>query len=158
MPGDLERFADDLNRLAKDLDGAPMRQVMSKLGVAAKTDAADASRRTLGADGGFSGWPRLGALQARYSEHREPGGVTVHRTPRSAGGWRVAEEGRNQAAGPPAPAGRVPGSRRTRRRWNGRTHGLGTWTDVEQLVFQRTPARVMKAVEELIFGMVGRGR
>lgn len=156
--GDLDGFARDLNRLAKDLGGPAMGKVMDKIGVAAKADAQDASRQTLGGDGGFSGWPRLGPLQARYSHHRAPGGITVHRTARSAGGWRVAEEGRNRGEGPPAPAGPVPGTRRRRRRWNGRTRGMGTWTDVEEIAAQRMPPRVMRAVEDFIFGVVGRGR
>ncbi|HEY3484615.1 MAG TPA: hypothetical protein VGK49_04480 [Ilumatobacteraceae bacterium] len=156
MGNDLHDFARDMNKLASSLTGPPMRKVLDEVGVAAKRDAQDAARPDLGGDARFSGWPRVGALEARYSHHRDGSGITIHRAPRSAGPWRVAEEGRNRGEGPPAPAGLRRGRRRGRR-WNGRTAGKNTWTDAENLIAARTPRRVEKAVEVMVMKVVGRG-
>lgn len=149
MANDLHDFASDMQRLAASLSGPQMRRALDEVGVPAKRDAADAGRRDLG-DGRFSGWPRAGALAARYTIHRDNQGITIHRDRRSAGPWKVAEDGRNQGKG--------PGSQRRGRRWNGRTRGMGTWSDAEALIESRTPARVEKAVEAMVLKVVGLGR
>lgn len=173
MADDLERFAVDLRTLASGLTGEQMRKALDKVGVAAKGDAVEAARVDLGSDRAFSGWKRVGPLEARYSLHKNMSGLTVHRAPRSAGPWRVAEQGRNQgnASGFQGPgvnretgltsrtsSGRLRRVRaRQARRWNGRTVGKDTWTDAERLMERRTPARLMEAMTDVMRKGLGLG-
>lgn len=164
---EIHDFALHLADLAKMIapNSPAMRKVLDAAGMEGKASAAAAARRDLGGDGKFSGWPKA-SLEARYSDHRDGLGVTIHRAPRSAGPWRVADQGRNQGnatgfSGPgvnPRTGRTARGARgmvrtvqpRRGRRWNGRTVGKNTWSDAEALMISRIPRVVEAEVDKLM--------
>jgi hypothetical protein len=150
---DLHLFAKDLSKMADGLGGNVLRPAFEKVGLSAKDAATRAARGDLGGDATFSGWRKPGALQAKYTLHRNGRGVTIHRTPKSAGPWRVAEDGRNASSPYQGPsinqrtgttsrtksgkiAARKPGRAR---RYSGTTAGKGTWTKAEAAINADAP-------------------
>jgi hypothetical protein len=125
------------------------------LGKMAKDEATKAASADLGGDPKFSGWNPT--LDTRY-DILEPGKVLLKPTPRSAGPWTVAQQGRNQGnasgfAGPSinrktgatsfTKSGAVRRSRGARaRRWNGRTQGKGTADDARAAIEKKAPGVV----------------
>ena len=99
----------------------------------------------LGGDDRFSGWAKA-PLVTRY-DLVGPGRVSFHPTPRSAGPWRVADEGRNQAAGPAIGS---KGRRGSRKRWNGRTQGKNTATDALAAIEPKVPRLAEQQVARAI--------
>lgn len=148
-----------LDKVAQSLSTADMKKRLTVVGVAAKADAAKAARADLGGDGAFSGWKPLMPLQAKFQFHQDGKGITVSREPRSAGPWRVAEQGRNQgnASGFSGPGLNTKtgvtsrtksGALRTRarkgRRWNGTTQGKNTWSDAAAVMAKEAPKTLDK--------------
>lgn len=138
LPKRIRAMADTLSQ------PSPLERRLTKVGVQLKR--VGASEVHLGSDRGFSGWRRGAPIQLglAFKVHTDSSGLTMHRTARSAGPWKVAEDGRNRGgssgvAGPGVnrttgvtartKSGRVRKVRATRgRRWNGYTAGRGTWT------------------------------
>jgi hypothetical protein len=124
-------FADRLARLEGQLSGAPLKRVMTAIGVEAKKIAERNASSDLGGDAKFSGWAPT--LTTRF-DHVDEGKILFSPTRRSAGPWTVAEFGRNSTAGPRmvgprlTKTGRV--SKARQKRWNGTTRGKGTATRV----------------------------
>ncbi len=112
----------------------------------------------LGGDKAFSGWKKIGPLRAKANPHSDGMGTTIGREPKSAGGWRVAQIGRNQGEtgaflGPAI--NRVTGAtNRTKtgkikkpsfksgRKWNGVTKGFGTWDKVDARLAKVAPKQI----------------
>lgn len=141
-------FAAKLGKLEKELGDDSIGHAMGK---EAKKIAEKAASADLGGDPQFSGWrPKL---DTRYDIVR-PGAIVLHGTRRSAGPWRVAEEGRNQQAGPRlADSTMTPTGRRRRgrrRRWNGQTVGKDTWSDAVSDMDRAIPKVVDKKVRTAI--------
>ena len=152
-----------LNKLVKEIvSDEATKKVANAVGLMGKSQANSFSgAAALGGDFKFSGWPKPGQLAVRYTlPSSKPGLVVIHRTPRSAGPWRVAEEGRNQgdASGFSGPGISVKtgvtartkagGVRKVRARkgraWNGKTDGHGSWTAFENQVLPRVYPLVAK--------------
>lgn len=117
------------------------------LGKMAKEEATKAASADLGGDPKFSGWAPT--LDTAY-DIIGPGRVLFKPKRRSAGPWRVAEDGRNQAEGPRlvgprlTQTGRV--SKARQKRWNGRTKGKGTATDALAAIDKKVPGVVDKQI------------
>jgi hypothetical protein len=141
-------MADTLASFAKRVDGFQKElgddATSHALGKMAKGEATKAASADLGGDPKFSGWAPT--LDTRY-DIIGPGRVSFHPSRRSAGPWRVAEDGRNQAAGP-AIGGK--GRKGSRKRWNGRTRGKGTATDALQLIEREAPKVAQKRLDTAI--------
>jgi hypothetical protein len=144
-------FAKRVDVFVNGLSGPQMKQMMTKVGVAAKKDADKAASSDLGGDPAFSGWP--GTLDTGF-DHIANGRISFHPTKRSAGKWTVAQSGRNSAAGP-----RMVGPRLTRRgtvskarqkRWNGRTQGKGTGSDALAIIDKETPGRIEDEIKKTL--------
>ena len=154
-----------LQGVERALSPAAQRARLQKVAAAVKPLATRAAAADLGGDAAFSGWGGKGGgripLTVRFTMHG--GGspsLTIHRDGRSAGPWRVAEEGRNQgnAGGFSGPgigvssgvtartkSGAIRKVRaRKARRWNGTTAGKGTWTDAVNLMEPKAKALFVK--------------
>jgi hypothetical protein len=132
MADDFASFSRKMNRLSDELSGRGLDKLTTKIGVAAKKDAADALRGDIG-DESLSNW-RPGRPISMRTRFVVKGG-TIELTPqgRAIGPWTVLHRGRRAGI-----------SRRGRR--YGGSSGRGTWSDVERLVAQRTPKRVADEV------------
>lgn len=112
------------------------------LGKMAKDEARRAASADLGGDPKFSGWKF--ALDTRYDIVAR-GRVLLKPTPRSAGPWTVANDGRNAAGGPVqgpmlTKTGKV--SRARRKRYNGQTKGKGTADNARAAIERKAPGVV----------------
>lgn len=123
---------------------------LTAAGVAAKKAAAPVPAQDLGGDNAFSGWKRGKPipLQVKFQQHRSGLGLTFHREGRSAGQWRVAEDGRQHNslfAGPGihqrkghtnrTKTGKISMRRPTKvRRYNGYAAGKGTWSKAAKVL------------------------
>ncbi len=126
-------FAAKVDKFQRELGDDALGHAIGKM---AKSEAERAASADLGGDPKFSGWNA--PLVTRY-DIVGPGRVSFHPTPRSAGPWTVAQDGRNQAAGP-AIGGK--GKRGSRKRWNGRTRGKGTADDALRAIEPKVPKLV----------------
>lgn len=142
MADDLREFASRLDRLAKDLSGPQMKQVMTSLGVDAKKDIVTAVDRDIGGST-FSRWPRASLVGG--FEHVGDGSISIEPQRRSRGPMRVAEQGRR--------AGMSNGRRRKGR--VGATRGRGTWTDAGALIEKNTLVRAEREIHKLISKSLG---
>lgn len=129
--------------------------------------------KPLGAKPGMSGWNRGREipLEAAYALHRDGLGVTMHRSGRSAGPYRVANDGRHtgNAAGFAGPginrktgvtartkSGAVRKVRATRgRRWNGVTRGRGTWDQAAAAMQARAGDLLVKSTARDVLKVFG---
>lgn len=143
MPTDtFASFGRRVDVFINGITGGELKQVMTKIGVAAKGDATKAASADLGGDPKFSGWAPV--LETRF-DHIGNGRISFHPTKRAAGPWTVAEHGRHTMAGPPmtgprlTKTGRV--SKARTKKWNGRTAGKGTATDALVTIEKETPKR-----------------
>ena len=163
--GDLKALDARLQKMTKEIvSDEATKKVANAVGLMGKAHAHSFSgKAALGGDFEFSGWPKPGQLEVRYSlSSLNPGLVVIHRAPRSAGPWRVAEEGRNQgnASGFSGPGvsnksgltarTKSGGIRKVRARkgraWNGKTEGHGSWTAFENVVTPKISPLVAKEV------------
>lgn len=137
-------MADTFASFGKKVDGFNKAltddAISHALGKMAKAEAAKAASVDLGGDPKFSGWAPT--LDTRY-DIVGPGKVSFHPSKRSAGPWTVAQDGRNQAAGP-AIGGKGKGGKR--KRWNGRTSGKNTANEALALIDAEAPKVVDRAV------------
>lgn len=146
MPEDtFSSFGHRVDVFANGISGGDLKKIMSHLGVDAKKDAEQAASADLGGDPKFSGWAPT--LDTKF-DHAGSGRISFHPTGKSAGPWTVAEEGRNQSAGPPSPTkkkGKGKG-----RKWNGRTQGKGTAAAALATVAKETPDRFEKELKKVL--------
>ena len=98
--GGLKALDARLGKMVKEVvsDEATMK-IANAVGLMAKSSVTMPGRASLGGDYAFSGWKtkagELAPLQVKYMlSTKNKGMVIIHRAPRSAGPWRVAEEGR----------------------------------------------------------------
>lgn len=152
MPTDtFASFGRRVDKFINGLSGAELKQVMTKVGVAAKGDALKAASADLGGDPKFSGWAPT--LDTRF-DHVGSGRVSFHPTKRGAGPWTVAEFGRNSTAGPRMTGPRLTQtgkvSKARQKRWNGRTQGKGTATKALAAIERETPDRIEAEVRKAI--------
>lgn len=134
MPNDtFASFANRVDKFVNGLSGSELKQVMTKLGVEAKSDALKAASADLGGDPAFSGWP--GELDTRF-DHVGEGRVSFHPSRRSAGKWTVAQSGRNPVRG--------------KRRYNGRTFGKGTADKAVARIESETPKRFEAELKKVL--------
>lgn len=128
-----------LDGMASALAGDSLRGVTGRIASAARLDILAAIERDLPGRR-FSGWPRAGALGARYKVLTDS---TATLTPTSPGPLDVLS------------AGRLPGRRATRRGrrkvavW-GATRGKGTWPTAKRTITQLTPARIATEIRKAL--------
>jgi hypothetical protein len=145
----LAAFGRELAGLEGDLTGPEKIKITRLMGKESEQIAANSARRSLGTDRAFSGWNR-GAPIPLDTRLRNVRDFNTLMTPKFAGGWTVAEFGRNSAAGPRLTGprltrtGRV--SRKRAKRFNGRTAGKGTATQAVTEMERRLPVIANKAV------------
>lgn len=145
MPGqDFGAFAQKLSRIERDITD---RRVLTKIGVAAKRDVAEAVRHDLG-DQSMSNWRRGKPIQIGGRFDIVGDGVLVSPERRARGPFRVLEDGRSAGMS----RGRKGGKRRRVNgvivtstalapRRVGAMAGRSTWTDAVRLMEKRTPVR-----------------
>lgn len=170
MADDLTDLAHRLDRLAAGLGGDVMKGVMTDVGVALKKAGTSAVAGALGGDAKYSRWKGPEALTVAFAHHKDPGGLTFHRTRGSAGPWAVATLGRNQgnASGFSGPGinTRTGVTARTSRgnlrrvrarqakRWNGTTRPLGTWDKAAAAISADAPREALDALETAVWKIV----
>lgn len=152
MPTDtFASFGHRIDTFVNGLSGGELKAVMTKVGVAAKSDALKAASADLGGDPKFSGWAPT--LDTRF-DHIGDGAISFHPSKKGAGPWTVAEFGRNSAAGPPMMGPKIlksgKASKAKGKRWNGRTRGKGTATKALAQIEKETPDRIEAEVKKAI--------
>lgn len=162
MGNEVHAFGARLNRAATALSGAPMREVMTHLGVAAKKDLERAVSRDAGGDLAMRNWPK--AKMTSGFEHTGEGRITVKARP--AGPWRVLSEGArpHTVTAKGARGGRRGrgGARLLRTPYGPRpyvhiphTRGHGTWARGVQTVKTETPDRISTEMRTLLGKVMG---
>lgn len=168
-----------MRRLEQTMSDEEIKKRLTQVGMALKPIGLRGAAGTkVGADlmltgsRAGEGWKRPGPLALSFKANG--GRLLMHRAGRSAGVWRVAEEGRNQGnaggfAGPGVnretgmtartKKGTVrkvrgggglasdvagPYAPRKRKRWNGTTDGFGTWTAALDAMNEQAPRIVTK--------------
>lgn len=131
-----------LDRLADDLGGKALRDMLHAVGKAAKDDVAHAARGDIG-DLSMSNWRRGRPIQitARY-ELVGDSGLEVLPAKRAAGPVRVLESGRK--------AGQSRARRGRSSRRVSATAGKGTWTAATERVERLSPARIKPELTKAI--------
>lgn len=146
-------YAKRLQRFEREMSDEGMSHAVGRM---AKDEAAKAARADLGGDEMFSGWPQA-ELVTRYDVLDE-GSALLKPTRRSAGGWTVAEFGRNTGRSANSPILGPGVNRRTgltsrtktgrirkvraygaARRWNGVTRGKNTASDAHDAIERKLP-------------------
>jgi hypothetical protein len=134
--------------LSRDLGGAGLRGVVTRVSVAAKKDIDAKVVRDLGSDRKFSNWGKF-KFGSGFDLTSDSTSVVK---PRPVGPWFVLEQGRKGKADA-FPKGRrrrkvykTPWGLRTATRaspWrSGKTKGKGTLTDATKEIGKRTPERI----------------
>ena len=164
-----KHIASRMVKCSKVVSPEEQRKRMPKVGVALRPYAWKAATRDVGTKRAFSGWRRNAGIRLNvdYSVHTRNVGLTMHRENRSAGPWRVAEEGRNRRVNafhgpginrrkgggtlPNAVASRARGTPtfvarkfKGRKRWNGTTKGKDTWSHAAELMAEQAPRLINK--------------
>lgn len=132
MPDTFTTFERKLVRFESRLTD---KALTNRIGIMAKTEARATAVADLGPDAKFRNWAPV--LEVRYV-HIEPGKIALRpRTRRAAGGWTLAEYGRDRA----------PSSKRRRgRRYTGKTAGLKTATKATDRINAKVPIMVQQHV------------
>lgn len=160
------RLAAELRSLAKLADGPLLKKAMTRVGVESKEDVDEVVERDLGSDGTFSGWKRIGRLKSGFEQ---PTDSRLVLTPRPAGGWQVAEQGRMGGSKAPKAQGAkrrlrtttfaTPWGPRTyssaKPLYIGRTRGKRTWTRSVELIEKRSVERGVEVLTEQIVRHLG---
>lgn len=159
--------------LQKSHQDPQLKQVMERLGTAARGDAAKAARADLGSDGRFSGWAR--APLATETKYLGKGQQYVGPTSQGAGPWTVAQAGRNQGgigALRTTRSGRLQRAAGTRlrktdgvrvqrwrgTRWNGTTAPKFTADDARAITARETPKRLRKESLKVLTAAFKKGK
>ena len=131
-------------------------KLANAVGLMAKASVQMTGAASLGGDYKFSRWPKASELQVKYQLTKKPGGVVIHRAPRSAGPWRVAEEGvKAQTKGDKLEAGFrknkngtvVQKYKKSKRTTKG-TGGQGSWTAFEAIVIPKASKLLAKELRQ----------
>lgn len=131
-------------------------KLANAVGLMAKASVQMTGAASLGGDYKFSRWPKASELQVKYQLTKKPGGVVIHRAPRSAGPWRVAEEGvKAQTKGDKLEAGFrknkngtvVQKYKKSKRTTKG-TGGQGSWTAFEAIVIPKASKLLVKELRQ----------
>ena len=137
-------------------------KLANAVGLMAKASVQMSGAASLGGDYKFSRWPKASELQVKYQLTKKPGGVVIHRAPRSAGPWRVAEEGvKAQTKGDKLEAGFrknkngtvVQKYKKSKRTTKG-TGGQGSWTAFEAIVLPKVSPLIEREVKASLFRAV----
>jgi hypothetical protein len=137
-------------------------KLCNAVGLMAKASVQMTGAASLGGDYKFSRWPKASELQVKYQLTKKPGGVVIHRAPRSAGPWRVAEEGvKAQTKGDKLEAGFrknkngtvVQKYKKSKRTTKG-TSGQGSWTAFEAIVMPKVSPLIEREVKASLFRAV----
>lgn len=144
------------------VSGKSTVKLCNAVGLMAKASVQMTGAASLGGDYKFSRWPKAGELQVKYQLTKKPGGVVIHRAPRSAGPWRVAEEGvKAQTKGDKLEAGFrknkngtvVQKYKKSKRTTKG-TGGQGSWTAFEAIVLPKVSPLIEREVKASLFRAV----
>ena len=131
-------------------------KLANAVGLMAKASVQMSGAASLGGDYKFSRWPKASELQVKYQLTKKPGGVVIHRAPRSAGPWRVAEEGvKAQTKGDKLEAGFrknkngtvVQKYKKSKRTTKG-TGGQGSWTAFVAIVIPKASKLLAKELRQ----------
>ncbi len=141
MAGSFAQFSRKLGAVARDVSD---KSALTRLGVAAKADAAEAVKGDLG-DLSMSNWRRGKPIQIGARFDVKGTTVDVMATPRSRGPWRVLESGRSA------------GVSKRRGRPVSASAGKGTWSDAVKLMEDRTPKRAADHVGKVLAKHLIRG-
>lgn len=138
-----------------------MRPRLTEVGMALKPLATKTAMADLGGDASFSGWPKAGKLEVQFKIHSNGMGLTMHRGGKSAGPWRVAEEGRHPSIGPIKPnitkTGKKAKRQRSHARYSGTTTGFGTWTKASTSMADKARGLFQKAqTKDVIAAFLGK--
>lgn len=147
------------------VSGKSTVKLCNAVGLMAKSAAADVGEpynlSKTGTPMEFSRWPKAGVLQVKY-QVSDKGRVVIHRAPRSAGPWRVAEEGvKAQTKGDKLEAGFrknkngtvVQKYKKSKRTTKG-TGGQGSWTAFEAIVLPKVSPLIEREVKASLFRAV----
>lgn len=155
MADDFATYARRIERLNKALSGPDKRKVLTRLGVEAKKDVAEAIKSDLG-DLSMSNWRRGRPINitSRF-DIKSDDTLEVTPSPRARGPMRVLEEGRRGGSASDLVQGRrTKSGNRRRGRARGRNQGAtaakNTWSDAERLIADRTPQRVDQAHQQAL--------
>jgi len=153
----LEGVAKRIDKLAHETVGDKATiKLANAVGLMAKASVQMTGAASLGGDYKFSRWPKASELQVKYQLTKKPGGVVIHRAPRSAGPWRVAEEGvKAQTKGDKLEAGFrknkngtvVQKYKKSKRTTKG-TGGQGSWTAFEAIVIPKAQRVLVKELRQ----------
>ena len=144
------------------VSGKSTVKLCNAVGLMAKASVQMTGAASLGGDYKFSRWPKASELQVKYQLTKKPGGVVIHRAPRSAGPWRVAEEGvKAQTKGDKLEAGFrknkngtvVQKYKKSKRTTKG-TGGQGSWTAFEAIVLPKVSPLIEREVKASLFRAV----
>ena len=143
------------------VSGKSTVKLCNAVGLMAKASVQMTGTASLGGDYKFSRWPKAGELQVKY-QVSDKGRVVIHRAPRSAGPWRVAEEGvKAQTKGDKLEAGFrknkngtvVQKYKKSKRTTKG-TGGQGSWTAFEAIVLPKVSPLIEREVKASLFRAV----
>jgi hypothetical protein len=137
------------------VSGKSTVKLCNAVGLMAKASVQMTGAASLGGDYKFSRWPKASELQVKY-QVSDKGSVIIHRAPRSAGPWRVAEEGvKAQTKGDKLEAGFrknkngtvVQKYKKSKRTTKG-TGGQGSWTAFEAIVIPKASKLLVKELRQ----------
>ena len=137
------------------VSGKSTVKLCNAVGLMAKASVQMTGAASLGGDYKFSRWPKASELQVKY-QVSDKGRVVIHRAPRSAGPWRVAEEGvKAQTKGDKLEAGFrknkngtvVQKYKKSKRTTKG-TGGQGSWTAFEAIVIPKASKLLAKELRQ----------
>lgn len=143
------------------VSGKSTVKLCNAVGLMAKASVQMTGAASLGGDYKFSRWPKASELQVKY-QVSDKGRVVIHRAPRSAGPWRVAEEGvKAQTKGDRLEAGFrhnkngtvVQKYKKSKRTTKG-TGGQGSWTAFEAIVLPKVSPLIEREVKASLFRAV----
>jgi hypothetical protein len=147
----MSAFVDDLS---KSLTPAEIRKITRDQAEAAQKVANRHAARDLGGDRAFSGWRRSAPIPLDTVIRNSKDATILSPTKRTAGGWTVAEFGRNSSAGPRMVGPRLTKtgkiSKRRARRYNGTTRGKGTASDAVKVMEKELPKVADKGVTKAL--------
>ena len=136
-------------------------KLANAVGLMAKASVQMTGAASLGGDYKFSRWPKASELQVKY-QVSDKGRVVIHRAPRSAGPWRVAEEGvKAQTKGDKLAAGFrhnkngtvVQKYKKSKRTTTGGT-GHFTWSAYKAIVLPKVSPLIEREVKASLFRAV----
>ena len=137
------------------VSGKSTVKLCNAVGLMAKASVQMTGAASLGGDYKFSRWPKASELQVKY-QVSDKGRVVIHRAPRSAGPWRVAEQGvKAQTKGDKLEAGFrknkngtvVQKYKKSKRTTKG-TGGQGSWTAFEAIVIPKASKLLAKELRQ----------